>query len=59
MTDKLKILAVDDEEINLLLLEELLCRDYDFIPLTSGQECLDYPLKSCKKKKSICFAAIY
>ena len=46
MTKKLKVLAVDDESINRLILEELLIHDYELISLSSGKECLDY-LQKC------------
>jgi len=41
MADKRRILVVDDEEINLLLIEGILSDEYDVFPLGSGEACLE------------------
>jgi len=41
MAEKKRILVVDDEEINLLLIEGILSDDYEIFPLNSGEACLE------------------
>ncbi|WDE00083.1 response regulator [Thalassomonas actiniarum] len=41
MTEKKRILVVDDEELNLSLITGILEDDYEVIALTSGEQCLE------------------
>jgi len=41
MAEKKRIVIVDDEEINLLLIEGLLSDNYEVFPLNSGEACLE------------------
>lgn len=41
MSDKPKILIVDDEPVNPMIMEAILNKDYEVITLSSGYDCLD------------------
>ena len=41
MTSQMKVLAVDDDQLNIILMEEILSEDYDLLTARSGEEALE------------------